>query len=590
MLILPAYLVAAITLIVLVVYGAAISRLMSVRVRPVRRLRAVEPGALPDDTRALLEQRGEQLLELGFAPCGAATEDYLVDGVDEPFWSTLYLDASGTSIARLTLAESPTRVQPVELAFYSCTADNEVVETVAWRAHRLAPDLPGHVLVDAETLVWEEQWNRHRQAVSQRAELIPLDADALTARLAVFRNASERFELDQRRFVAKRDGTLRFGLKWAYHTVMRANRGERTRLRALAEIEKHADGSFEASPDLTPELAAHRRREAIERARTSGWPKKLLFFGVSMLLFALAFGIQLNMRILILLTGILLFHELGHALAMRAFGYRDLQILFIPFLGAVASGKKEHVASWQEVVVLLAGPVPGILLGTFVMTTGWGVQNQWVRDCAQLMLFVNYLNLLPIVPLDGGRIMSIAFFDRVPRVQFAFSAASALAVIGTGFWLGEMLICCIGLVLLAGVPRQLTQVRTVARVKEALRRSRPSETTPEEVDPIRSIYAELQEERFARWNSETKYQFVGKIRESLDRQVASLRVAFASVVAYCAVVFLPVGLITYTYVPQPKQIPVAEAVSSESEEEIGESLTASASSSRLADAAPDRVE
>jgi Zn-dependent protease len=563
-LILPVYVVAAITLIVLVVYGAAISRLMSVRVRPMRRLRAVESELLESDVRELLHDYGQRLVALGFERCGAAAEDYLVEGVDEPFWSLLYRDVEGTTIARITLAESPTRMQPVDLAFYSSTRDDCVIETVAWRVHRIAPGLPGHILIDAQTLSWEEQWECHRRGLAEHAAPILLDPETLTTRLAAFRNAAERFELDEGRYVPKGDGSLRFGLQWAYQTVMRANRGERNRLRALAQAEKAdapgiADGATEPARSLAPDLAAHRRREAIEQVRRTGWVKKLVFFGISMLLFALAFGIQVSPRMLILLIGILFFHELGHVLAMRFFGYKDLQILFIPFLGAVASGKKESVASWQEVVVLLAGPVPGILVGTLILSTGWGVENLWVRDCAQLMLFVNYLNLLPIVPLDGGRVMSIAFFDRFPRVQFVFSAASALAVIGVGIWLGEMLISCIGLVLLAGVPRQLVQVRTVTKVKEALQRRRPIAPASEGADPIPSIYRELQAERFDRWNSEAKFQFVRHIREALERQTASLRVAFASVTAYCAVVFLPVGLITYTYVPPEKPAIVAEA-------------------------------
>jgi len=563
-LILPVYVVAAITLIVLVVYGAAISRLMSVRVRPVRRLRAVEPELLEPDVRELLEHYGQRLVALGFERCGAATEDYLVEGVDEPFWSLLYRDAECTTIARMTLAESPTRAQPVELAFYSCTSDDRLIETVAWREHRLAPGLPAHVLIDSQTLSWQEQWECHRHALVEHAAPILLDPETLTARLAAFRNAAERFELDEGRYIAKHDGSLRFGLGWAYRTVMRANQGERNRLRALAQAEKGAtpgivEPAAEPTHSLAPDLAAHRRREAIEKVRHTGWVKKLAFFAISMLLFALAFGIQVSPRTLILLIGILFFHELGHALTMRFFGYKDLQILFIPFLGAVASGKKESVASWQEVVVLLAGPVPGIAVGTLILSTGWGVQNLWVRDCAQLMLFVNYLNLLPIIPLDGGRVMSIAFFDRFPRVQFVFSAVSALAVIGVGIWLGEMLICCIGLVLLAGVPRQLVQVRTVTKVKEALQSRRPVAPFSSGADPVPSIYRELQAERFDRWNSEAKFQFVRHIREALERQTASLRVAFASVTAYCAVVFLPVGLITYTYVPPEKPEVVAEA-------------------------------
>ena len=159
---LPVYVIGFVLVIALVSYGVTISRMMSVRVRGSRSLRRIERQDVPSEIRRLLEQRGLELESLGFSACGAIAEDYLVDGVDEPSWSLLYRDAAGTSVARLTLAESPTRVQPVELEFYSFGADGQVVETVAWRAHRLAPGLPDQQLRDAQTLSWEVQWQVHR--------------------------------------------------------------------------------------------------------------------------------------------------------------------------------------------------------------------------------------------------------------------------------------------------------------------------------------------------------------------------------------------------------------------------------------------
>ncbi|MBW2233007.1 MAG: site-2 protease family protein [Deltaproteobacteria bacterium] len=558
MLLVPAYLVGFIAFVVVVVYGMAISRLMGVRVRRLRSVRSIRPPDMPAEIVSLLREHGRALEALGFEDCGAVEEDYLVDGVDEPAYSLLYCDANRIHIARITLAESPTRLQPVELSFYACALDGRLIETVAYRAHRLRPGLPDHEVVDAQTLEWDEQYERHRQAVreSHAFEPLRLDASLLVTHFERLREEALSFELSERRFLPKQDGTLRFSFRWAIRTVMRANGGERGRLRALAEYAKQsAVGADERSSsgvdrDLTPDLAAHRRRDAVEQSRRSGWARKLVYFTASVLLFVLAFGIQLTPRTVLLLLAVLFIHEVGHALAMRFFGYKDLQILFIPFLGAVASGRKENIAAWQEVVVLLAGPVPGIVIGTLVMATGWGVENDWIRNGAQFMLLLNYLNLLPIVPLDGGRIMSIVLFDRHPKVQFGFSMLSSLAIIGVGVALGEAPITCVGIVLLAGVPRQLDQVRTFAKVRGDLEAG-VSEAGASPAQRLRSVYAELREKKFDRWNSETKYQFVRHILERLDRQTANLRVALTSFSVYCAVVALPLGLLVWTYVPEP---------------------------------------
>jgi hypothetical protein len=49
-------------------------------------------------------------------------------------------------------------------------------------------------------------------------------------------------------------------------------------------------------------------------------------------------------RGLVILVGVLLFHELGHYAGMRLFGYRDVRMFFIPFFGAAVSGKRGGVA------------------------------------------------------------------------------------------------------------------------------------------------------------------------------------------------------------------------------------------------------
>jgi hypothetical protein len=66
---------------------------------------------------------------------------------------------------------------------------------------------------------------------------------------------------------------------------------------------------------------------------------------------------------LLLITAIVGFHEMGHFIAMKAFRYKDLGIFFIPLLGAYVSGSKREVSQKESAIILLAGPLPGIVLG-----------------------------------------------------------------------------------------------------------------------------------------------------------------------------------------------------------------------------------
>src|SRR5262245_43661681 len=100
-------------------------------------------------------------------------------------------------------------------------------------------------------------------------------------------------------------------------------------------------------------------------SRTRAWFWLLLTLG----LFALSFVRVFDWRSLALIVGVLLLHESGHFLGMRLFGYRNVRMFFIPFFGAAVSGTKHAAAVWQQGVVLLLGPLPGILLGLVLALT-----------------------------------------------------------------------------------------------------------------------------------------------------------------------------------------------------------------------------
>src|SRR5262249_3658728 len=91
-----------------------------------------------------------------------------------------------------------------------------------------------------------------------------------------------------------------------------------------------------------------------------------LLFVLSFVLFLLLTDRGAPLYTLALLAGVLLFHEAGHALGMIALGYRDVRIFFIPFFGAAASGRRDGGAGARHGIVLLLGPLPGILLGAAI--------------------------------------------------------------------------------------------------------------------------------------------------------------------------------------------------------------------------------
>jgi Zn-dependent protease len=110
-------------------------------------------------------------------------------------------------------------------------------------------------------------------------------------------------------------------------------------------------------------------------------------------------------------------HELGHFFAMKYFHYSDLGIFFIPLLGAYVSGSKREVSQKQSAIILLAGPLPGIILGIIFYlldeSSSGGLYFLEISfsRIAILMIILNLINLFPVYPLDGGQLLNRVFLD-----------------------------------------------------------------------------------------------------------------------------------------------------------------------------------
>lgn len=135
-----------------------------------------------------------------------------------------------------------------------------------------------------------------------------------------------------------------------------------------------------------------------------------------------------DLRSIALLVLVIVIHELGHYLAMRAYGYSNLQMLFVPLLGAYVSGQPSQVDPGKKLIVLFAGPVPGLVLGVlFGMLYSHG--HGYIYYLMSLMfILLNLFNLVPVSPLDGGQILATLFprHQRILQTVFIFLAAAAV--------------------------------------------------------------------------------------------------------------------------------------------------------------------
>lgn len=134
-----------------------------------------------------------------------------------------------------------------------------------------------------------------------------------------------------------------------------------------------------------------------------------------------------------IVVGILLLHEGGHLLGMWAFGFSDLRMFFLPFFGAAVSGSKPGASAVVRSIVSLLGPVPGIVIAliaaSFVDIGDFPKTPFPIEAQAVLMLvLLNGFNLVPILPLDGGRLFQTLLFSRTPILDVLFRVVAVGAL------------------------------------------------------------------------------------------------------------------------------------------------------------------
>ena len=169
------------------------------------------------------------------------------------------------------------------------------------------------------------------------------------------------------------------------------------------------------------------------QTRKANWRTTLWVLLGSIALFLAIGATSWSWEITLWLIPVLFIHEAGHWVAMRIFKYRTLRMFFIPLFGAAVTGQHWNVPGWKKALVSLAGPLPGIFLGAVLAIAALIVQKPWLNHVAVIFLLLNGLNLLPILPLDGGRVLHATLFCRNRWLDFAFSVMAVLGLAVMGF-------------------------------------------------------------------------------------------------------------------------------------------------------------
>lgn len=137
-------------------------------------------------------------------------------------------------------------------------------------------------------------------------------------------------------------------------------------------------------------------------------------------------------------------HEIGHVIAMRIFGYKNVRMLFLPLFGGLATGQPRELDATRNALVSLAGPVFGLLTALLAgIVAPFVNQPSWVIHFAWVSVILNGFNLIPLMPLDGGQFTNDALFSRHPVLELVFRV---LAIAGLGWMAFTMDIWTLGII------------------------------------------------------------------------------------------------------------------------------------------------
>lgn len=164
-----------------------------------------------------------------------------------------------------------------------------------------------------------------------------------------------------------------------------------------------------------------------------------------------AAGMAWSMVLIVAFFACVVLHELGHSLTARRYGVQTRRILLMP-IGGMAEMDRIPRRPSAELLITVAGPAVNFLIAAVLLVVMWGQlfaesesSGYGLKDLGFQLLVANILmgtfNLLPVFPMDGGRILRALLATRLPYLRATWWAATVgkslaglLAVLALAWW------------------------------------------------------------------------------------------------------------------------------------------------------------
>ncbi len=167
--------------------------------------------------------------------------------------------------------------------------------------------------------------------------------------------------------------------------------------------------------------------------RQSIWEVKLFGVKINLLWAALYFLVVSwlwSEKFALLIMGALLFHEYGHAWSMWRNGIKIKGMFFMPPLGLAVVADSPMTSRKAEAEVGIMGPLWGLIMTLVVWAVGAYTGNPMIQRMTAFVAFINLFNLVPLNPLDGGRIVKSVAYSYSPKLGLAVLIIGLILTVG----------------------------------------------------------------------------------------------------------------------------------------------------------------
>ncbi|MEW6088746.1 MAG: site-2 protease family protein [bacterium] len=501
---------------------------------------------LPDYLRQVFKPYQDELLELGFILSHCELVDPVFSANGQKIWICAYLKNDEGIYAELKLANIVEPPLLCDISFSSVFADDKFLTTLNYLKHAVVGEIPNTTIQDPYADTLEGHLSKHREYLKQQ---YPKNPVVITPeRYAdLSNNALQNYviKLEKDNYVQNAgDGEYSLKLKPTLTAGLRALgrffKIQGRKQRALDKLKKQKQPIPRVPVEI--EVENFLWYESYSKSRPIKKFIKPALLVLTLVLFLLSFSVSLSMKIVFWIAITIFIHELGHYSGMRLFGYRDTNIFFIPFIGAVTTGMKEDAPVYQKLIIYLLGPVPGMIIGTIMMLVfiiKYSSPEPLFAEAGTAFIAINYFNMLPVLPLDGGQVFNLLLFTRFPLLEVFFYIASAVILSILGFAMQTGFLFIFAVIMLSAVPSKIAAARVIKIIRQRI--NSEGLNINDEKLLIALIFSLLKDKRPL--NFRQKINIVKEIRWRVKSPLPDIKTTFAGIFAYIGFFILPVILI-----------------------------------------------